>query len=155
LGALLTVCGLLMLAAARAEEPPEPGDAPVTAPASPASKDAPSEDAIEEGFGEDIQDPAFDKYVDLKLLGQAWNDKDPTLFTDGILELAEGERVRGRPHKAVNIDKLRTTAINLAKEKKAPATLTRLAKAAEGTGRKELAAAARLAIRGARDPKPV
>src|SRR5690349_11388462 len=41
----------------------------------------------------ELTDPAFDKYVDISLLGRAWSSKDSALLTDIALQLAEGERV--------------------------------------------------------------
>jgi len=80
---------------------------------------------------EEVNDPAFNRYVDLGLLAQAWEEKDPTLLTDCALQLAEGERILLRSHKAFSADKLFELAIRAASQKNDSATLDRLAKAVE------------------------
>src|SRR5438874_12815553 len=52
----------------------------------------------------DVHDPAFDRYVDLDLATRAWQQADAALLADIGLQLAEGERVLMRPHKAVHAD---------------------------------------------------
>lgn len=84
-------------------------------------------------------DEAFDRYVDLAVLGRAWDEMNPALLTDVGLQLAEGERVLLRPHKAVTAAKVLDEALKAAVEKKDTATLDRLAKAADRTGNKEFA----------------
>ena len=87
----------------------------------------------------DLYDRAFDPFVDLTLLGKAWDGLDPALLTDVALQLAEGERVLMRPHKAVEVDKLLAIAATLAGQKNDKTTLDRLAKAAELRGNQDLA----------------
>jgi len=102
-------------------------------------------------------DEAFDKYVDLAILGKAWATMDPVLMTDVGLQLAEGERVLLRPHKSVTAAKVLDEALKLAVEKKDMATLDRLAKAADRGGNKELGgkvAAARLLGTASRSVHP-
>lgn len=75
-----------------------------------------------------FDDPAFDRYVDLLLLGQAWDTLDPVLLTDCAMQLAEGERILMRSHKAVSSTQLLDLAAKVAADKRDTATLDRLAK---------------------------
>jgi hypothetical protein len=84
-------------------------------------------------------DPAFDRYVDLNLLARAWADKNAALLADLGLQLAEGERILFRPHRAVSADQVLTMAIKLAAEKREAATLARLSKALEAQRKADLA----------------
>jgi hypothetical protein len=79
----------------------------------------------------EMEDPAFDRYVDLDLLGRAWDGKDAALLTDVACQLAEGERILLRAHRAFTADAVFEKAAQLAAEKKDKATLDRLAKIAE------------------------
>ena len=88
----------------------------------------------------EIQDPAFDYYVDLTLLGNAWADLDAALLTDLVLQFMEGERVLLRPHRAVRSSELLEVATRLAAIKGDEKTLTRLEKAVERTKSEGLAA---------------
>lgn len=94
---------------------------------------AASTDAAAEKVGEpapDFNDPAFARYVDLLQLGQAWDSLDPVLLTDCALQLAEGERILMRSHKAITSDEVLELATKVA-EKRDRATLDRLAKVCE------------------------
>jgi hypothetical protein len=92
----------------------------------------------DEGAPAAVKDPAFDHYVDLSMLATAWNDLDAPLLCDLGLQLAEGERVLLRPHKAITADQVLGIALKVATEKNDAATLKRLAKAADTLGKKEL-----------------
>jgi hypothetical protein len=87
---------------------------------------------------DELADPAFDRYVDLELLGAAWADLDTAALTDVGLQLAEGERILMRPHKAISAGKVLQMAARLAGEAKDTATLDRLARAAERLADKDL-----------------
>src|SRR3990170_1248000 len=52
----------------------------------------------------ELRDPAFDRYVNLALLGTAWADLDSSLMTDVAFQLIEGERVLVRPHRVISTD---------------------------------------------------
>jgi len=117
-----------------------------SASAGPAKADGEAPGAKAAGTGRDagpapaaVADPAFDRYVDLGLLGRAWSDMDPALLTDLGLQLAEGERVLMRPHKGITADQLLSVAARVAAEKRDEATLARLAKAADALGKTALA----------------
>lgn len=101
-----------------AQEGKGPAPAAASAPAS-----APS----------DLADPAFDRYVDLILLGRAWDQLDPGMITDCALQLAEGERILMRSHKAVSSKQLLELAAKVAAEKRDTATLDRLANVCNAT----------------------
>ncbi|QDU26690.1 hypothetical protein ETAA8_17710 [Anatilimnocola aggregata] len=81
----------------------------------------------------DLYDPAFDRYVDLMMLGRAWDQLDAALMTDCALQLAEGERILMRSHKAVSSKQLLELASKVAADKRDLATLDRLAKVCEST----------------------
>src|SRR5579871_3302728 len=58
-----------------------------------------------------LRDPAFDRYVDMNLLRKGWDNLDSSLLADVGLQLAEGERVLYRPHKAVGAEQILSLAI--------------------------------------------
>jgi hypothetical protein len=84
-------------------------------------------------------DPAFGHYLDLVLLSKAWQEMDPDLMIDAALQLAEGERVLQRSHKALSSGQLLNLALKIAGEKKDKPALERLTKVAERTGNRDLA----------------
>lgn len=88
----------------------------------------------------ELQDAAFDRYVDLALLQAAEQTLDPVLMTDIALQMAEGERVLLRSHKAGTSDEVFRKAIRYATAKRDKATLDRLAKGLERHGKKEMLA---------------
>lgn len=96
-----------------------------------------------------VADPAFDRFADLQLLGEAIDQGDAAAVADVGLQLAEGERVLGRPHRTIDAATVLSAAASLAARSGDAETLDRLAKAAARDGRKELsqqvAAAGRLA----------
>jgi hypothetical protein len=79
----------------------------------------------------DVFDPGFARYVDYGLLLKAYAGMNPELLTDVGLQLAEGERILLRPHKAFPADAILNLAVKAAVEKKDKGTLDRLAKVAE------------------------
>ena len=88
----------------------------------------------------DLHDRAFDRYIDLQFLADAWAALDAAQLTDAALQLAEGERVLLRPHRAITADETLQLAAKTAVEQADAATLTRLAKIAIVRKDKELAA---------------
>lgn len=80
-----------------------------------------------------ISDPAFERHVDIVLLGAAWDQLDAALLTDCALQLAEGERILMRNHKAITSQQVLAIATKVAAEKRDVATLDRLASVCEGT----------------------
>ncbi len=91
----------------------------------------------------DLFDPAFDQYVDMGLLADAWAELDPALMTDVALQLAEGERILMRSHKAVSATQMMRLAAKLAAEKGNKEVLGRIGAAAGKLGDKDLAAEAK------------
>ncbi len=154
-GALLVVVALLAgggaLWAVTVQDPDDEttaASANVDATAEEASSDSESGQAIADVLtslagGEmvprDLQDPAFDYYVDLVLVGTAWVELDASLITDLALQFMEGERVLLRPHRAIDSGDLMQVAIRLAAVKGDVDTLSRLEKAVERSEDKELA----------------
>lgn len=123
--------------AAGAAEPPR-----AEAADNPADKAGPGAD-VAAGLQADAvpDDPAFDRYVDLRLAGRAWAGRDAALLADVALQLAEGERVVLRTHKSgITSEQLLGMAARLAADQKDKATLERLAKAADARGDKALTA---------------
>ncbi len=116
-----------------------PGKEAATPAAAPAAESAPATEvpvgpSKSQSAGaklEDTGDPAFERYVDLALAGKAWADLDARLLTDVALQLAEGERILLRSHKAFSADKVLEKAAHVAIGKKDKAALERLAKVLE------------------------
>jgi hypothetical protein len=88
----------------------------------------------------DLDDEPFSRYVDLLLLGQAWDFHDSALLADLGLQLAHGEQVLFRSHKAIESESILEISANIAADRKDHATLERLKKAAAASGSKRLAA---------------
>jgi len=85
-------------------------------------------------------DLAFDRYVDLDLIGKAVFAGDADLLTDTALQLASAERTLMRSHKSgITSEALLTASFNLAKDNRDSAVLERLAKIAEVQNNKNLA----------------
>ncbi len=82
----------------------------------------------------ELADPAFDRYVDLRLLGRAWNTGNAMLMTDAVLELLEGQRILLRPHRAISPRQVLEAAVRVAIEKRDQPSLERLAKLTEQPG---------------------
>src|SRR5438309_1123415 len=59
----------------------------------PGADDPPAVRAAGEEIPPPLQESAFERYVDLRLLGQALSSQNPGLLCDVALQLAEGERV--------------------------------------------------------------
>src|SRR5262249_52298857 len=108
--------GLLVAPSLARAQVPGPPDIPASPGVDPAAPD--------------LSDPGFDRYVDLRLVGDAWRQMDPALLTDVALQLAEGERALKRPHRSLPCAKLLETAARLAADKNDKPSLERLAKAA-------------------------
>jgi len=88
----------------------------------------------------DMADPAFDQYVDMALLADAWSRLDPALMTDVALQLAEGERILMRSHKAVSASQMLRLAAKLAAEKGDKELLSRIGTSAAKLGKEDFAA---------------
>ncbi|WP_437203443.1 hypothetical protein [Planctomicrobium sp. SH664] len=97
------------------------------APAATAEAAATEGEAFE---GADLYDPAFNTYLDISLLGYAWSNKDAKLLTDLALQLAEGERVLLRTHKAGSAKELLAIAAKVAVDADDKEALARVAQAA-------------------------
>lgn len=86
-----------------------------------------------------VTDPAFDRYVDLSLLGDVLREQDAARLSDMGLQLAEGERILLRPHRSgVTAQTVMEKAATLAAQKGDTASLERLARAAESISDKKL-----------------
>lgn len=88
---------------------------------------------------EDLKDPAFDRYVDLRLAGDAIMQLDAALATDVALQLAEAEHVLLRSHRGASSDQLFWLAARIAVVKHDKASLQRLIKAAGAAKLEKLA----------------
>src|SRR5262245_61010621 len=82
-----------------------------------------------------VDDPAFERYVDMEALAEAWEDRDAEALTDIGLQLAEGERVLLRSHKGITAEQVLTVAARLAADQRDKKTLQRLSRAAEAQKR--------------------
>ncbi|WP_437192282.1 hypothetical protein [Planctomicrobium sp. SH527] len=98
--------------------------------------EAPADDAVvaEEmpvyTIPNELNDPAFNQYVDITLLGPAWSAKDAAALTDIALQLAEGERILLRSHKAGSSKDLLNLATKIAQSSDDKAALGRIEQAA-------------------------
>jgi hypothetical protein len=92
------------------------------------------------------EDPAFERYVDIAELADAWEDLDSAKLADIGLQLAEGERVLLRSHKGVTAEQVLTAAARIATEKGDSKTLQRLARAADAQKREGLATQVRAGL---------
>jgi hypothetical protein len=79
----------------------------------------------------DLQDSAFNRLMNARLLARAWERQDAALLMDMALLLAEGERILMRPHHAFRSNDLLELAVYVAADLDDHVTLKRLAKAAE------------------------
>ena len=85
-------------------------------------------------------DPAFARYIDFVLLGQALSDGDAPLLADVALSTAEGERVLFRSHAGgLSSDQLMLRAARLAGRHQDKATLDRLAAGGSALGKADWA----------------
>jgi len=78
----------------------------------------------------DLNDQAFDRYIGLQFLADAWVALDAARLTDAALLLAEGERVLLRPHRAITAAEALQLAARTAFEQGDAVTITRLEKVA-------------------------
>jgi hypothetical protein len=88
----------------------------------------------------DTDDPAFDTYLDIRLIAPATASLNASALTDLALKLAEGERVLQREHRAGSAAALAAFAAKVAIETGHQPSLERLAKLAANTGNAELKA---------------
>ena len=86
------------------------------------------------------RDPAFERYVDRKLLGQAVEKLNAQLLTDVALQFVVGERSLFRSHKSVTAGEVLELAVQVAADKRDAESLDRLAQGAAQIGNEELAA---------------
>lgn len=87
---------------------------------------------------ENLRDPGFDRYLDLRLLSKAWEEKDASALADVAMQLREGERILLRPYRGFSSQQLLQEAVRTAAETKDGAALLRLRKIAELIGSSEL-----------------
>jgi len=83
---------------------------------------------------EELDDPAFEQYVNITLLEAAWGDLDAELLTDVALQLAAGEKVLMRSHKAGSAEDLLKLATGVAAKNGDKDAVARIAKAADALG---------------------
>lgn len=104
--------------------------------------DLPEAEFVEEGYAlpSDLQDPSFDLYVNISLLQPAWVNRDAQLLTDLALQLAQGEKVLLRTHKAGSAKDLLTLALKIAQNGDDQAALSRVAQAATALKYEDLVA---------------
>lgn len=88
----------------------------------------------------DLHDRAFDRYVDLRLIGDAWASLNADRLVDVALQLAEGERVLLRSHKAISSADAFRLAAKMALGQGDVGTLARLDKVAKARGDSALTA---------------
>jgi hypothetical protein len=87
----------------------------------------------------DYSDAAFEKYVDVDMLGEAWASQDAGLLTDAALLLLKGEKELFRSHRAFTAQQIFDKALAIAADQKDTATLARLEAAAQANGNDDFA----------------
>lgn len=110
--------------------PPPPGGPPIVA--------VPSAPEPLFTVPDEFVDRAFERYVDVKALRDAYLTKNAALMTDVGLELLEGERVLLRSHRGLKASTVFEAALRVATDQIDVATLDRLSKVAEKIGDKTL-----------------
>ncbi len=124
---------------------------PVEAPAE--EQDTATGVTITEWIPQDLLDPAFERYLDIAALADAVNTLASARLTDIGLQLAEGERILGRPHKTVTSSRILALAYRLASDAKDEETISRLKNAVAALGDQKLAEAIASAERLAGDSR--
>jgi hypothetical protein len=123
----------------------------------PAEKIESDSSAVGDVSATEASDEAFDRFVNPALLNRAVVQLDPELLTDVTLQLAEGQRVLGRPHRTVGIDKLLSLTIKTCVGARDQDNLKRLAGRFQAGGPSKLAEQVDLALaltKGARATGP-
>jgi len=108
-------------------------------PARPVATPKPAAAKVDRHF--DLHDPAFARFVQGRDLVDAVRKLDADRLTDLALELAEGERVLLRPHRALSSQRLLNLAARVATEQRDLDALRRLAEVHQARGRAADAAA--------------
>ena len=85
-------------------------------------------------------DPAFDRFVDLEMLADAWVFLDARVLADCGFQLAEGERILMRPHRKLTAQAVLEMAMIIAADQHDTETLNRIAAYATSKNEVELAA---------------
>lgn len=78
----------------------------------------------------ELQDAPFNMYIDISLLEPAWRTRDAELLTDLALQLAQGERILLRSHKAGSSKDMLGLALKIAQANDNQAAVNRVAQAA-------------------------
>jgi hypothetical protein len=102
-----------------------------------------------------LHDPAFQSFVDLNLLGQAYLDNDAELIVDVGLQLLEGERVLLRSHRGLEAMAVLDIGLRLAADQGQMETIDRLSKLAERLGNAEFTEKLELARQLAAQPRAI
>lgn len=120
-----------------------------------AAEDAPTaaEIAMNNAVREQLDDPAFRQYVDITLLQPAWVAKDADLLTDIGLQLAQGEKVLLRSHKAGSAQDMLKLAASIATRKSDKEAIARIEKAAKANNFADVAGEASQAAKLAATPR--
>ncbi len=95
----------------------------------------------------ELRDTGFERYVEVQRIGEALRSLDAGLLSDLALQLAEGERILQRPHRAISSEQLLEIAGRIAAERRDRATLARLSAVWEKRGSKEHASAIAASLR--------
>jgi hypothetical protein len=125
--------------------------------ASPAAEavDAPTAEelAMDQSMREHLDDPAFNQYVDITLLEPAWAEKNAVLLTDIALQIADGQKVLMRPHKAGSAQDMLKLAAAIATRKGDKDTIARIESAAKTLNFDDVASEASKAAKLAAAPR--
>jgi hypothetical protein len=144
----------------RTSDPAPKEEKPKAAVPTPADGSRVVEDVVdEEAFLDvelaEIEDHAFDRFVDVKIVRKAIQELDTGLLVDVTLQTAEGERVLGRERNGFSANALLNAAIRAATDAGDKESLERLAKAVEVMGKPELVMPIEMALKLADAPRKV
>lgn len=76
---------------------------------------------------QEFQDRAFDRMIDVEVLGRGWDEMNAEALTDAALQFVEAERILRRPRKGIVTDDLLSLVVRVAAERRDQAALKRLA----------------------------
>lgn len=138
-GRCVVACFAVVCATQTAYSQDQPPMPPTSMPAGlPPVEDLPFIGSSTSVIPVELVDRPFERFVDLKLLGEAYLTRDAALMTDVALQLLEGERVLMRSHLGVKVGTVLDAAITVATDQHDKATLDRLSKVAEKIGDKSI-----------------
>ncbi len=147
------LAALLCLPALSWGQPPGPPPSPTAA--GPPLMAVPSAPHPASSIPDELTDRSFERYVDVKALGDAYLTKNAALMADVGLQLLEGERVLLRSHRGLKSSAVFDAALRVATDQRDLATLDQLGRVAEKIGDKTLGEKVKVSRQLADKPRAV